>query len=473
MQLNRKSLATINRLAYNNPIQDNTLPIRVLQFGTGVLLRGLTAFCIDQANKQGLFHGGIVMVKSTTTGSIQSFKEQDCLYTVHTRGVQNNEIIEKQQIITSIQHVLDANTSWLAVLELAKEPQINIIISNITEKGIVEQKDNTQAMPPKSYPGKITAYLYKRFQELGTTDASRIIILPTELTDNNASCLKEIVLQQVKQNNLDSAFIEWLDRYAYFCNTLVDRIVPGSYTPANSAYTDRLSIAVEPYSLWAIESSDPYVLEELDFLKQSSLISILPSIAAIKEIKIRVLNATHTLITAVALLANHRFVKDTFMDKSFEKFLLQLLDEEIIPCLEQQGIAERQINQFAKELINRFKNPFIEHQWLSIAQNYQAKLKSRVLPLLVYWYSFQSVAPNYISFGLAAYLYLLRKGSTHIEPEIALILKNSESIDFQLLLSNESLWGIDLTQYKGLTRAIQQHWTRLEQASLTHIIETI
>lgn len=472
MQLNRKNISTINRMVCNSTIQDKALPIRVVQFGTGVLLRGLPAYFINQANQQGLFQGSIAMIKSTTTGGIAQFKEQDSLYTVYTRGVQNNKLIEKQEIITSIQHTFDANTSWSAILDLAKDPQINIIISNTTEKGIVEQKDNIQAMPPESYPGKITAYLYKRFQELGSTEASRIIILPTELIDHNATSLKTIVLKHAGQNNLGSAFLAWLECYAYFCNTLVDRIVPGAYMSPDAAYTDHLSIAVEPYALWAIESFDPYVIEELQFLKKSGCVSLLPSIEAIKEIKIRILNASHTLMTAIALLANHQFVKDTFNDNSFENFLQQLLAKEIIPCLEAQGIAKHQINQFANELIDRFKNPFIEHHWLSIAQNYQAKIKSRVLPLLANWYSFQVNPPTFISFGLAAYLYLLRKGTTHIEPETALILKNSEPIDFELLLSNKSLWGIDLTTYKGLAQAIQQHWNNLEQTPINQIIQT-
>jgi tagaturonate reductase len=48
-------------------------PERVLQFGTGVLLRGLPDHYIDQANREGRFNGRIVVVKSTSHGETNAF----------------------------------------------------------------------------------------------------------------------------------------------------------------------------------------------------------------------------------------------------------------------------------------------------------------------------------------------------------------------------------------------------------------
>lgn len=47
-----------------------SLPEKVLQFGTGVLLRGLPDYFIDKANRQGIFNGRIVVVKSTDSGDM-------------------------------------------------------------------------------------------------------------------------------------------------------------------------------------------------------------------------------------------------------------------------------------------------------------------------------------------------------------------------------------------------------------------
>lgn len=473
MQLNRENLAKINHLFYNNSIQDKILPVRVLQFGTGVLLRGLPAYCINKANQQGYFRGGIVMVKSTSTGDIATCKKQDCLYTIHTRGIRDGGVIEESTLVTSIQDVLDANNSWSQILELAKDSQINIIVSNTTENGIVDVVDNLGAMPPLSFPGKITSYLFHRFTYFGATADSRIIILPTELIAKNAELLKEIVVKQAQEHNLGDSFIEWLGSFVYFCNTLVDRIVPGFYSKPDLPYTDQLSIAVEPYFFWAIETDDAFVSQQLEFARQSNQIRLSATIADVMEIKVRVLNATHTLMAAMAILSKHRMVKETFTDPVFEEFLQQILASEIIPCLEWQGISKNKITQFSSTLIDRFKNPFIDHHWLSIAQNYHTKMKTRVLPLLHYWYSFQNEEPRYISFGIASYLCLLRQGMENIEPEITTLIQSGYYPNIKSLISDEELWGINLMKFNGLAQAIEHHINLIEKTSINHIIKIL
>ncbi|MDQ3279422.1 MAG: altronate oxidoreductase, partial [Bacteroidota bacterium] len=74
------------------------LPEKVLQFGTGVLLRGLPDYFIDKANRQGVFNGRIVVVKSTAQGDVSAFEKQDGLYTVCVRGLQDGTMVEENSI---------------------------------------------------------------------------------------------------------------------------------------------------------------------------------------------------------------------------------------------------------------------------------------------------------------------------------------------------------------------------------------
>src|SRR5690349_9518068 len=109
-------------------------PEKILQFGTGVLLRGLVDYLVDKANKQGLFEGRIVIVKSTD-GPTTDFSSQDNLYTTSIKGVAQGELVNQRIINASVSRVLQSNAEWGEVLRSVHQPDLQIIISNTTEVG--------------------------------------------------------------------------------------------------------------------------------------------------------------------------------------------------------------------------------------------------------------------------------------------------------------------------------------------------
>ncbi|MFC7666111.1 pectate lyase [Hymenobacter humi] len=208
------------------------LPEKVLQFGTGVLLRGLPDFMIDEANRQGVFNGRIVVVKSTDGGDATAFDRQNGLYTVCVRGIDDGKPVEENVVCASISRVLSAKSQWAEVLEFATSPDLQVVISNTTEVGIQLVNEDIHLTPPQSFPGKLLAVLYARFQAF-EGDASRgLVVVPTELIPDNGRKLEAIVLELAHRNDLGSEFIDWLESANHFCNTLVDRIVPGRPDPA-------------------------------------------------------------------------------------------------------------------------------------------------------------------------------------------------------------------------------------------------
>ncbi|HUQ96135.1 MAG TPA: hypothetical protein VM010_00615, partial [Chitinophagaceae bacterium] len=182
MQLSKKNLALINAEQVTKPTEAQlSLPEKVLQFGTGVLLRGLPDYFIHQANRQGLFNGRIVVVKSTGTGDLNPFTEQDHLYTLCIRGIEEGNQISANVICAAISRVISAPEDWKTVLECAANADINIIISNTTEVGIQLVEESIFQTPPLSFPAKLLSFLYERFKKLGDSDASKTVVLPTEL----------------------------------------------------------------------------------------------------------------------------------------------------------------------------------------------------------------------------------------------------------------------------------------------------
>ena len=473
MLLSVENLKSINAAGVSIPSAENLiLPERVLQFGTGVLLRGLPDFYIDEANKKGVFNGRVVVVKSTDTGSTDAFDQQDNLYTILTRGFENGIKFETNSINASISRVLTAQSQWETILTCAENPLLQIILSNTTEVGISLTLESIENNPPVSFPGKLLAFLYKRYQYFqGTADAGMVIV-PTELISNNGTLLKSIVIQLAQYNKLDNAFIAWLNDSNDFCNSLVDRIVPGMLAAKEKAaaekelgYIDNLMIMSEPYSLWAIETSKARSKSILSFSQVNEGVQLANDIQKFKEINLRLLNATHTFCCGVAILEGFRTVREAMDANYFRNYVTNLMLQEIKPLLVGSLISEQDATAFANNVIDRFRNPFIEHKWINISAQFSLKMAMRNLPLIKKHYASNLQEPTLMLVGFAAYILFMQSVKTSegfyersigantyaITDEKAALLHQYWqlpiiSASIAAILSDTSIWGEDLLQ---------------------------
>lgn len=458
------------------------LPEKVLQFGTGGLLRGLPDYFIDQANKQGLFNGRIVIVKSTNTGSTKSFEDQDNLYTICIRGVEGDQKIERNSINASISRVLSAHDHWDEILCCAENPDMQIVISNTTEVGIVLTDDRIDHKPPSSFPGKLLAFLYHRFGIFHGDLSKGMVIIPTELILNNADQLFSILVQLAKKQLLEPAFIEWLGKANFFCNSLVDCIVPGKLSAdaksdmeAKLGYSDELLIMTEVYRLWAIQSSSQKVKEILSFAGADERVVIAPDIQRFRELKLRLLNGSHTFSCALALVFGYSLVRQALGAPRFIQFLRELMLKEIVPVVSEGDITKDSATDFARQVIDRFKNPFIDHSWISISLQYSTKMRMRNVPLILKYVHKFGEAPTCMCLGFAAYLLFMKSemkadgkyyGSIsgteyRIQDDQAPYFyqqwkRQPDNHHFLVeILQNQDLWGTDLSALPGFASAVQ------------------
>jgi tagaturonate reductase len=457
------------------------LPEKVLQFGTGVLLRGLPDYLIDKANRQGVFNGRIVVVKSTDSGDSIAFDEQDGLYTLCVRGIENNQNIEENIICSAISRVLSAKSQWQSVLDCAQNPNLQIVISNTTEVGIQLVQDDISATPPSSFPGKLLAFLYARFKAFGGKKEAGLVIIPTELISDNGSKLESIVIELAHRNGLESDFLDWLENANRFCNSLVDRIVPGKPDAATYqsmvqelGYNDKLLTVSEVFRLWAIEGSE-HVKDVLSFCKTDEGIFIEPDINLFRELKLRLLNGTHTLSCGLAYLAGFDSVIEAMQDENMSAFISNLMLAEIglaIPY----PMDEKRPQRFGMQVIDRFRNPHLNHQWLSITLNYSSKMKMRNIATLLRYYEVFGCVPEYISLGFAAYLYFMkpvakerfvyfgeREGKPYpIQDEKAEYFyhkwqQNTPSQLVEVVLQDKLLWDTDLILLPGFAQSVTEN----------------
>jgi tagaturonate reductase len=400
-------MTTLNKEYYIDTLSPSQAPLldlpeRVLQFGTGVLLRGLCDYVIDKANKHGEFNGRIVVVKSTNSDS-SDFDKQDCLYTLFERGIDKGQLLENQIVISALSRVINAATEWDNILKLAANPDMQIIISNTTEVGLQYVAEDIFMLPPQSFPAKLTAFLYERYRHFEGSMDSGMTIIPTELIVDNGKLLRGYVLQHAEANDLPPDFINWVNTACDFCSSLVDRIVPGALSDADSAvmpYNDKLAIQAEPYLLWAIEGSER-VKERLSFSKTDTRTIIAEDITQYREQKLRILNGGHTISVPLAYLSGERLVVNMMKHPILGQFVEKVIETEIVPTL--YGICE-DAHGFANDVINRFKNPFIEHKLISITLQCTSKMQSRNSYTFKRYYERHDRLPPLMCLGFAAYL---------------------------------------------------------------------
>jgi tagaturonate reductase len=464
---NKKTLSRgVNQFQYNNIFKKSTmqnivlnklsretnhakvLHNRVIQFGTGVLLRGLVDYSINNANSQNVFNGGVVQIKSTSSQTNDAFYEQDNLYTVAIRGMKNGKLYEQYELNSAISQTINANTHWQDVLQLAQDEHINIIVSNTTEAGIVlDVNDSITKTPPRSYPAKLLALLLERYTFFNGDIAKGYIIIPTELVSNNGEVLKGIVLDLAILMQCDTKFIDWISNANTFCNSLVDRIVTG--TPSAEkleehfttlGYEDELLIECEPYLLWAIEGNEQ-VKKQLSFALPNSGVVVETAIEKYKEFKLRILNGSHSFICGMAFLNGFKYVKDAMNDVEMANTIRGIVMNEIVPSL---PYAETETIAFAEAVLERFANPFIDHEWRNITLNYTQKMAFRNIANIQRYYQKFNAVPMYMAKGFAYYIKFMQA------------IKKDENQKFYGIFNNE-YYAINDPEAEVFYQLHQQH----------------
>ncbi|WP_073287748.1 tagaturonate reductase [Hymenobacter psychrotolerans] len=472
------------------------LPEKVLQFGTGVLLRGLPDYLIDKANRQGIFNGRIVVVKSTDGGDIDAFRRQDGLYTLGIRGIEDGREVEENVVCSAISRVLSAKSQWAEIVACAANPELQVVISNTTEVGIQLTTDDIQQSPPQSFPGKLLAFLLARYQAFGGDKDKGLVIVPTELIADNGTKLEGILLELAHRNGLDAEFIDWLETANQVCNSLVDRIVPGRPDEATQqalatqlGYHDNLLTISEVYTLWAIEG-DERVKRILSFEQADAGVIVQPDINLFRELKLRLLNGTHTLSCALAFLAGFPTVREAMEDEQMAGFIRNLMLTDLLTGIP-YAVEEKVGQRFGRQVLDRFRNPAIEHRWLSISMNYTMKMQMRNVATLLHFYQQQQAVPHYMALGFAAYLLFMRGtheqagnwyGEAHgqhylIQDEKAayfadLWARLEPATLVRTVLHNQNIWGHDLAALPGFADSVSHYLSQMLQHGVRATLAT-
>lgn len=456
-------------------------PEKIIQFGEGNFLRAFLDWQLDQLNELTDLNAGVVVVRPIDSGFPPSLDTQDGLYTTFIRGINAQGLaVSESRIISTVTRELSAYKNFDQLLSLAHSEDIQFIFSNTTEAGIAYvDADKLTDMPPSSYPAKLTKMLFERFNHFNGAQDKGLYLIPCELIDYNGEALKAVIHKYIERWELPAEFAIWIDEANTFCSTLVDRIVTGY--PRDEAeklqqeigYEDTFMVCAEHFYLFVIQG--PKALEKklcLDQLNvdQALNIKVVDDIKPYKERKVAILNGAHTSLVPVAFLAGLDTVGNSLADDQMEHYLTELLFKEIIPTL---SLPQDELISFANDVLNRFRNPYIKHQLLSIALNSMTKYKTRILPQLLNYQSQHGELPVRLTFALAALIVFYRGKRTegefpladeqswldyytdawsHVESGVLSVKQLVEQV-----LSHKEHWGMDLTGVTGLVDQVSDY----------------
>src|SRR5690606_26628241 len=237
--------------------------------------------------------------------------------------------------------------------------------------------------------------------------------------------LREMVLKLAGLNGFGPDFASWLSEHNRFCNTIVDRIIPGKPDPGQQqktfehlGYTDSLLLECESYLLWAIEG-DEHVRNALEFAGVDQRVIITGDIEPYREQKLRLLNGTHTISVPLAFICGLETVHQAVHDPLVSQFMRQVMQDEIAPTLE--GISPDPAS-YAREVFARFQNPHIEHRLLNILFQQSTKMTLRNAATLQRYFGRFGKAPQHMALGFAAYLSYMRTPDPSVQDDQATLI---------------------------------------------------
>jgi len=448
-------------------VETKTRPIKVLQFGEGNFLRGFADWMIDVLNEKTDFNGDVQVVQPRAHSAHKGklVNEQDGLYHVVTKGIRQGKPVHEIRLITCLREVINAYEDQSKFFLAAENPHLEFIISNTTEAGICfkDESYNTQHVA-ETFPGKLTQWLYHRYQFFNGDSSKGMILLPCELLEKNGSTLQDTITQYIQHWNLPNDFLHWIQKHNTFCNTLVDRIVPGfpqdsiSEIEQQTGFDDKLVVMAEPFYVWVIEA-DESVRKSFPAIAAGLNVKFVTDLVSYRTQKVRILNGAHTVMVPVAYLKGLRTVKDVMQDPAMSAYVESVIKDEIIPSLH---LPDEDLEQFARDVKDRFSNPFIRHELASIALNSISKFKVRVLPSLLEYSRRHNHLPEKLVHAFAA-LICFYKGTWRGEalpvndnPEsvaffAALWISNDAAFVVDEVLSATNLWDYDLSTIPGLS----------------------
>lgn len=460
-------------------------PTKIIQFGEGNFLRAFIDWFIQTIDDETDFNGGVAVVQPLATGRVKELEKQDGLYNLLLEGIEDGELKRSLQTIDVLNQFINPYSEYADYLALAENPDIKLVISNTTEAGIVyDPNDTNYDVCPTSFPGKLLALLKRRYDHFNGSKDAGLYILACELIDYNGSKLKEVMNKLAQDKGYSAEFIDWLNNANLYYNTLVDRIVPGyprdqiEQLTEELGYIDNNIVKGEYFHLWVIEG-DPCLTKVFPVDKTKLNIIITDNVKPYKERKVKILNGAHTCLVPIAYQMDKRLVSEMMNDPKCNKFLMDFMHNEVWGTID---LSKEELENFTNSVFNRFLNPTIKHELLTIALNSMTKYKTRVLPSAIATYEKTKQLPKHALFSLACWFNMY---SFKNEDGTLLIKDDPEFVEMWQGLANASVdeivdkvmslkhWEYDFDQMEGAKDFVKKCLSSIKEKGVEATLDEV
>lgn len=491
-----KELKALNR----RTAPKSAMPERIIQFGEGNFLRAFVDWIIYNMDQKTDFNSSVVVVQPIERGMVDWLNGQDCLYHVNLQGKENGAPVNTLTRIDVISRALNPYTQNQAFMALAEQPEMRFVISNTTEAGIAfDPACKLGDAPAASYPGKLVQLLFHRYQYFNGDPTKGMIIMPCELIFLNGHHLKECIYQYIElwKNDLGKdyeGFKAWFTNHCYVCATLVDRIVPGfprdtiNEIQQKICYKDNLVVKAENFHLWVIEKAENMTVEQMreEFPAEKAGLHVLitDNEKPYHARKVTLLNGPHTVLSPVAFLSGVNIVRDACEHPVIGSYIHKVQFDELMQTLD---LPIDECKQFANDVLERFENPFVDHQVTSIMLNSFPKYETRDLPGVKTYLQRNGKLPEGLVLGLAAIITYYKGGKrddgTNIVPNddqkimdhlTELWATGNTQAVAEGVLAFDYVWHEDLNQtVPGLCDMVKRYLDLIQEKGMLEAVKTI
>ena len=447
--------------------------IKIMQFGEGNFLRAFTDWIIQKMNDSGKYEGHVVVVQPLSFGRVKELEEQDGLFALYLQGLNNGEVVKTHEVIDVLDDFINPYSQYDKFLKYAESEDLEVVISNTTEAGIVlDESDTDFENTPKTFPGKVLALLRHRYEHFNKDVTKGLSFICCELIDYNGDELRKCVLGLAKVKGYEQEFINWINEACHFTSTLVDRIVPGyprdeiKEITEELGYIDNNIVKGEIFHLWVLQKEE--TIERLFPCDKVGLnVIYADSITPYKQRKVKILNGCHTCLVPVAYLYGIDTVRESIENEHIGQFTKEFVFDEVVPTIK---LPHDQMVSFANSVFERYLNPFVRHELMSIALNSISKYKARVMQTVKDYYEINNTLPTHAMFSLASLIefYFGERNENEAiklndDPKYLQFFANlkernlSEAEIVKEVLANEDMWQEDLNQFANMHEVVTSY----------------
>lgn len=381
-QLSQQTLERLPKNIGTPNYESADVDVGIVHFGIGAFHRAHQAVVTDRLLASGAKEWGIAAVNLRSAQPVEDLEAQDGYYSVVTRTDGDSQV----EVIGSIIKWLCASREPDAVLDLLQSDSVKVVTMTVSEKAyglnvatggldLNHPAIKADLESPRT-PSGIIGYIVEGLERRRASGKAPFTVLCCDNLPSNGEIVRRLVLEMAGLR--DQSLQDWIAENVAFPSSMVDRIVPAATEESKAraqellGLEDRLSLDTETFLQWVIE--DDFRNGRPDWTKGGAL--FVDHVAPYEDMKLRLLNGSHTLIAHLGILQGLECVRDVMAIPENVVLVRRHMQAAAATLEPVPGI---EIAQYIDQLIARFSNKAIAHRCVQIAMDTSQKLPQRIL----------------------------------------------------------------------------------------------